>query len=145
MQHLVAADETSLPEVQALLATLPICATGRVFVEVPDAAAIGELAVPPRMTVTWLDRSHRTGAPGSGRPCARGEALGRAVRAWADEMLCGDASTTRVHLFAGYLETADLYDHLIETTSLSAASIAAPARYGIALPAAPGSGQRRRM
>ena len=48
VQHLVTADETSLAELEALLATLPICSTGRVFVEVPDASWIGRIAAPAR-------------------------------------------------------------------------------------------------
>ncbi|HYJ50331.1 MAG TPA: phage tail protein, partial [Microbacterium sp.] len=36
VQHLITADEMSLAELEALLATLPICSTGRVFIEIPD-------------------------------------------------------------------------------------------------------------
>ena len=64
VQHLITADETSLAELEALLATLPICSTGRVFIEMPDASWQGELHVPSRMVVTWLDRAvahRRTG------------------------------------------------------------------------------------
>ncbi len=43
VQHLITADESSLAELEALLATLPICSTGRVFIEVPDAAWQTEL------------------------------------------------------------------------------------------------------
>ncbi len=72
VQHLIAADEASLIELQALLATLPICSTGRVFVEVPDATWVGTIDAPARMVVTWLDRSSRSGEPGTGRGCAPG-------------------------------------------------------------------------
>ena len=64
------------------------------------------------MVVTWLDRSARTGEPGSGRSCAPGQALARAVTAWADEMLCEDDDHTRIFLLGGYLGTADIVDHL---------------------------------
>ena len=79
VQHLVTADESSLAELQALLATLPICSTGRVFIEVPDAAWLGTISAPARMTVTWLDRSLRSGQPGTGRSCVPGQAIARAV------------------------------------------------------------------
>jgi hypothetical protein len=38
---------TSLIELETLIATLPICSTGRVFVEVPDASWIFDLRSPP--------------------------------------------------------------------------------------------------
>ncbi len=128
--HLVAADETSLVDLELLLATLPLCATGRVFVEVPDASWISELSAPARMTVTWLDRSARTGEPGTGRRCAPGRALARAVTAWADEMLC-DGESAQAHLLGGYLGTADIVEHLIERLGVPAASIDAPERFGL--------------
>lgn len=113
VQHLITADESSLVELEAVLATLPICSTGRVFIEIPDASWQGAIAAPSRMVVTWLDRSQRTGAPGTGRGCASGEALSRAVNAWADEMLCAEDDQTRIHLLGGYLGTADIVDHLV--------------------------------
>lgn len=132
VQHLIAADETSLAQVQALLATLPICATGRVFIEVPDASWIAPLDVPGRMTVTWLDRSRHTGRVGSGRCCGRGEALSRAVNAWADEMMCAADDHTRVFLLGGYLGTADIVDHLGERLGRAVGSLHVPAEYGLA-------------
>ena len=59
VQHLITADESSLAELQVVLATLPICSTGRVFVEIPDASWQAEITVPSRMVLTWLDRSDR--------------------------------------------------------------------------------------
>ncbi|CAN7218409.1 SIP domain-containing protein [Microbacterium sp. LjRoot45] len=136
VQHLITADDQSLGDLELLLSTLPICSTGRVFVEVPDAAAIGELVVPPRMIVTWLDRSSRSGAPGSGRACAPGQALARAVTAWADEMLCDDEQGhghhTQVHLLGGFLGTADILDHLTDVLGMDADGIHTPARFGLA-------------
>jgi NADPH-dependent ferric siderophore reductase len=131
VQHVITADEHALAELQALVATLPICSTGRVFIEVPDASWIGDLPVPARMIVTWLDRSARTGAPGSGRSCVSGEALSRAVTAWADEMLCDGGGQTRVHLLGGYLGTADIVDHLTERLHMDADAIHTPARFGL--------------
>ena len=64
------------------------------------------------MTVTWLDRSRRSGEPGTGRGCASGVAVARAVTAWADEMLCDEDDHTRIFLLGGYLGTADIVDHL---------------------------------
>lgn len=131
VQHLVTADEHALAELQALIATLPLCSTGRVFIEVPDASWQADLAVPPRMTVTWLDRSRRSGEPGTGRGCARGQALARAVNAWADEMLCADGHGTRVTLLGGYLGTADIVDHLTGTLGMPAEDIRTPERFGL--------------
>lgn len=132
VQHLITADESSLAELEALLATLPICSTGRVFVEIPDAGWQGEMVVPGRMVVTWLDRAARSGAPGTGRACAPGEALARAVTAWADEMLCEDADHTRIFLLGGYLGTADIVDHLTARNGFSADAIHTPERFGLA-------------
>lgn len=134
LQHLITADEHALAELETLLTTLPLCSTGRVFVEVPDASWIGELSVPARMTLTWLDRSRRTGDPGTGRSCAPGQALARAVNAWADEMLCDEAAAaTHVHLLGGFLGTADIVDHLTEELGFTAADIHTPARFGLSV------------
>lgn len=131
VSRLIAADASSSAELQALVATLPLCTTGRIFIEVADASEIGVLDAPPQMTVTWLDRSRRTGETGSGRACAAGQALSRAVNAWADEMLCDDdtAADTRVHLLTGYLASADIFDHLTERLGVDAERIDAPAQY----------------
>ena len=83
---LFAGDASSVPTLRAMLAALPICARGQVFVEVDTAAEIEALPSPGRVTVTWLARDHRSGAPGTGRSCAPGEAVERAVRAWLAEM-----------------------------------------------------------
>ena len=83
---LFAGDASSVPTLRAMLAALPICARGQVFVEVDTAAEIEALPSPGRVTVTWLARDRRTGAPGTGRSCAPGEAVERAVRAWLAEM-----------------------------------------------------------
>lgn len=132
-QHLITADEHSLVDLEMLLATLPICATGRVFVEVPDASWISPIAAPARMVVAWLDRSARTGAPGTGRGCAPGAALTRAVTAWADEMLCADDDQTRIDLLGGFLGTADIADHLVERLGVAPERIRTPERYGLSL------------
>lgn len=131
VQHLITADESSLADLEMMLATLPICSTGRVFVEVPDASAQADIVVPSRMVLTWLDRSQRSGAPGTGRGCAPGEALSRAVTAWADEMLCTEDDETRIHLLGGYLGTADIVDHLTGM-GIDPQSIHTPAQYGLA-------------
>lgn len=130
VQHLITADESSLAELEAVLATLPICSTGRVFVEIPDASWQADITAPSRMVVTWLDRSQRSGAPGTSRGCASGEALTRAVTAWADEMLCASDDQTRIHLLGGYLGTADIVDHLVGL-GIRSDSIHAPERYGL--------------
>ncbi|MDX2378077.1 siderophore-interacting protein [Microbacterium sp. LRZ72] len=131
VQHLITADEHSLAELEVLLATLPICSTGRVFIEVPGADWIAPVTAPSRMVVTWLDRSRRSGEPGSGRGCVSGSALTRAVTAWADEMLCEDEDHTRIHLLGGYLGTADIVDHLTERRAVARDAIHTPARFGL--------------
>lgn len=129
--HLVTADENSLAELEIFLATLPLCASGRIFIEVPDASDIGIVDAPGRMTVTWLARGQRSGAPGSGRSCAPGQALARATCAWADEMMCDDEIETHVTLLGGYLGSADIVDHLTNALDIEPALIHAPARFGL--------------
>lgn len=131
-QHLIVADELSLPELEAALAVLPLCATGRVFIEVPDAESISVVVAPPRMTVTWLPRATRSGAPGTSRRCAAGAAAARAAIAWADEMLCDGAEDhTSVTLLGNFLGTADIAEHLTENLGLAPARITTPARFGL--------------
>ncbi|WP_110588344.1 SIP domain-containing protein [Microbacterium suaedae] len=124
VQHLVVADEHALAEAEAMLATLPLCASGRVFLEVPDASWIGRIAAPARMTVTWLDRSVRRGAPGTGELCKPGTAMTRAAIAYADEVLCDEnANDTHVTLLGGFLATADVVEHLTSANGIDRASI----------------------
>ncbi|MGI6879566.1 SIP domain-containing protein [Microbacterium sp. gxy059] len=127
-QHLIAADEHALLELEVLLATLPMCATGRVFIEIPDAGWVRPLAAPSRMTVTWLARSARSGAPGSARMCAAGEALTRAVTAYADEALCENESAcgTSISLLGGFSSSADIVEHLTRRRGLRRDAITVP-------------------
>lgn len=129
--HLVTADERSLADLEIFLATLPLCASGRIFVEVPTVADIGVIDAPGRMTVTWLAREQRSGAPGTGRSCAPGQALARATCAWADEMLFDDEFETRVTLLGGFLGTADIIDHLTTVLDVEPTQIHAPERFGL--------------
>jgi len=129
--HLVTADENSLLELEAFLATLPLCASGRIFIEVPESADISRVEAPGRMTVTWLARGARSGAPGTGRACAPGEALARATCAWADEMLCDDEVETHVTLLGGFLGTADIVDHLTSELGVQPTQIRVPERFGL--------------
>ncbi len=129
--HLVTADENSLAELEVFLATLPLCASGRIFVEVPDASDVGVIQAPGRMTVTWLARGSRSGAPGTGRSCAPGQALSRATCAWADEMLCDDEVETTVTLLGGFLGTADIVEHLTERLGIESDRIHTPERFGL--------------
>lgn len=128
-QFLLVADETSLAELEAALAVLPLCARGRVFVEVPAARDMSVLAVPPRMTVTWLPRSARGGAPGTGTDCAPGEAVTRAVRAWAAEMLCDGPDETQVWLSGDYRGVCELHDLLVGGIGLTPGRVTTPAAY----------------
>lgn len=127
---LITADETSLLDLELLLVTLPLCATGRVFIEIPDESWRTSLSAPPRMTVTWLDRSSRSGEPGTGRGCAAGQAISRAVAAYAGEMLCDHDGSTRVHLLGGYLGTADIFDH-VTACGIDPNQIHVPERFGL--------------
>ncbi|PCE14878.1 phage tail protein [Microbacterium sp. SZ1] len=129
--HLVTADENSLAELEAFLATLPLCASGRIFIEVAQTSHIGVIDAPGRMTVTWLARDRRSGAPGTGRSCAPGQALARATCAWADEMLCDIEDETHITLLGGYLGTADIVEHLTGTLEVDAHRIHAPERFGL--------------
>ncbi|MGN7800541.1 SIP domain-containing protein [Leifsonia sp. 22587] len=127
VQFLVVGDETSLTQLEAELALLPLCARGRVFVEVEDAAQVAPLATPMRMTVTWLTRSDRSGRPGTGERCARGEAASRAVRAWCAEMLCDGPGETRAIVTGGYALVTEVRDHLVETVGMAHDAVVAPA------------------
>lgn len=134
--HLVAGDLDSLSDMELLLATLPLCATGRVFIEVPDAADVSTISAPPRMTVTWLVRAQRSGRPGTGEACAPGQALTRAVRGWSQEMLCPEMSehslgTPHVWLSANFDAVADCRDTLVDL-GVAAEEIQTPSRFGLA-------------
>lgn len=85
-QVLIAGDDSVVLMIQAMLDALPANARGQVFIEVDDARGLPPLVSPGRVTVTWLGRSVRSGAPGTGEPCRHGVALDRAVRAWVGEM-----------------------------------------------------------
>ncbi|WP_091184651.1 SIP domain-containing protein [Paramicrobacterium humi] len=128
--YLLTADESSIGELEAALQSLPYCARGRVFVEVASAADISHIDVPSRMTVTWLTRSTRTGAPGSGRGCAAGEAMARAVCAWADEMLCG-SDTPHIWLGGHYRGVSAVHEHLVHALAVPADHVVTPAPYGL--------------
>ncbi|AMM21184.1 hypothetical protein AX769_14880 [Frondihabitans sp. PAMC 28766] len=82
---LFAGDASSIDGIQTMLEVLPICARGQVFIEVDDASQMFPLETPGRVSVAWLDRSRRSGRPGTGEGCAPGMALERAVRAWLGE------------------------------------------------------------
>jgi len=126
VQFLVVADETSLAEVEAELALLPLCARGRVFVEVGEPSQVSALATPIRMTVTWLVRSRRSGRPGTGERCAPGEAALRAVRAWSAEMLCDGPGATRAIVTGGFDLVAGVGEHLRDTVGMAPEAVTAP-------------------
>lgn len=125
VQFLVVGDETSLAQLEAELALLPLCARGRVFVEVAEASQIVPLSTPMRMTVTWLARSERTGRPGTGERCAPGEAGARAVRAWCDEMLCDGPGETRAIVTGGFTLATDVRDHLLHAVGMAPEAVSA--------------------
>jgi NADPH-dependent ferric siderophore reductase len=131
VQFVVTADETSLAELQTELALLPLCAKGRVFVEVPEPKDVFALQVPMRMTVTWLPRSVRGGRPGTSERCAPGQALRRAVRAWAAEMLCDGPGDTKAILTGDFRGVSDVYEVLTAEARMPQAHVAVPERYGL--------------
>lgn len=55
---LLVGDETALPAIASILADLEDGSQGRVFLEVPDAGDIVDLAAPPGIEVCWLPRGH---------------------------------------------------------------------------------------
>ena len=128
VQYLLACDESGVGELQAAIQTLPLCAQGRVFVEVASAADIGFIEVPSRMTVTWLTRATRSGAPGTGETCTRGVALTRAVAAWSDEMLCESSADAHIWLGGDYRAVSGCFEHLTDQ-GVDPARIAAPEQY----------------
>ncbi len=129
VQYLVVGDESSLAELESELALLPLCARGRVFVEVDRPEDFSLLSTPIRMTVTLLARSHRGGAPGTGRTCPRGQAGLRAVKAWTAEMLCDGPGETHAILAGGYALVADVYDHLVDEIGMRPDAVSAPAAF----------------
>jgi NADPH-dependent ferric siderophore reductase len=131
VQFVVTADETSLAELQSELALLPLCATGRVFVEIPEPKDAFQLQVPMRMTVAWLPRSVRGGRPGTGERCAPGQALRRAVRAWSAEMLCDGPGDTQAILTGGFRAVSRVYELLAGEVGMPDEHIAAPERYAL--------------
>lgn len=126
VQFLVVGDETSLTELEAELALLPLCARGRVFVEVAEASEIVTLAAPIRMTVTWLVRAERSGRPGTAQRCAPGEAATRAVGAWAAEMLCEGPGSTRAIVTGSWALTTEVGEHLVEVVGMEPDALSLP-------------------
>lgn len=121
--HMITADEDSLLEVQLYLATLPICASGRVFVEVASADQIGVLDAPTRMTVTWLVRERR------GCTRAKGEQVSRAALAWLSEMAEDAAGRPHAVLLGGYLGSAEIAEQLVARFGYCRDEIVAPERF----------------
>ena len=129
VQYLVVGDESSLAELESELALLPLCARGRVFVEVDRPEDVSVLSTPLRLTVTWLPRANRGGAPGTGETCPRGQAGLRAVKAWTAEMLCDGPGETHAILAGGYALVADVYDHLVDEIGMRPDAVSAPAAF----------------
>ena len=131
VQYLMVGDETSLAELESELSLLPLCARGRVFIEVENPADVSVLASPLRMIVTWLPRATRGGRPGTAKPCARGEAGLRAVTAWTAEMLCDGPGETHAVLTGGFNLVAEVFDHLVEGVGMQPSAVSAPSVFGL--------------
>lgn len=126
VQYLVVGDESSLAQVQSTLALLPLCARGRVFLEVAEPQDVFEITVPMRMTVTWLPRSIRAGRPGTATACMPGEAVTRAVNAWSAEMLCDGPGNTHAVLTGNYRGVVEIYDTLVGAAAMSPDAVEVP-------------------
>jgi NADPH-dependent ferric siderophore reductase len=87
---LLAGDSTIIPVIRGLIETLPDTARGQIFIEVATALDITPLETPERITVSWLARDVRNGAPG--------QVLDQAVRAWVSEMTTGDVAADGAEL-----------------------------------------------
>lgn len=127
--YLFTADESALAELEAAMQTIPYCARGRVFIEVDGVDDISVIEAPTRMTVTWLTRQTRSGAPGSGTACATGEAMSRAVNAWSDEMLYASTDTPHIWLGGHYRGVSAVHEHLVSDLGVDPERIVTPAPY----------------
>jgi NADPH-dependent ferric siderophore reductase len=63
-RYLLVADETGLPAVAGILASLPPDAAGQAFVEVPTSADQQDLEQPAGFEVTWVERDEPATVPG---------------------------------------------------------------------------------
>ncbi|WP_405012644.1 siderophore-interacting protein [Kitasatospora sp. NBC_01539] len=108
---LLAADETALPAVGSVLESLPEDLPATVFVSVPYAADVQELAGPPGTRITWLVRE--AGDPGlpeavraadlpAGRPYAWLAGEAGAVRALRRHLVGERGTDRRSVCFSGY-------------------------------------------
>lgn len=87
---LLAGDETALPAITNILASLPASATGHAVVEVPAPADVQSIAAPDGVRLHWCPRHDSAAAPGSALlptlEAVLGEvAAGEAVAAAPDE------------------------------------------------------------
>lgn len=129
VQYLVVADSSSLAQLELELSALPLCARGRVFIEVDAADEVRPIGVPPRMTVAWLSRATRAARTAGTVLRPRGAVLERAVRAWTGEMLCDGPGATHAVLTGDYPLVSELYDHLVREIGMPVTSIATPEAY----------------
>lgn len=82
---LLAADETAVPAVAAILEGLPADAAGHVFLEVPSPGDALPLAAPAGVQITWLPRGGGEAEEAhAAEPLPFGGALVPAVTAWVD-------------------------------------------------------------
>jgi NADPH-dependent ferric siderophore reductase len=94
---MMAGDSRDLPAMARVFASLPRDAYGQVFIEIVSAVQVVPLAVPAGVSVSWLRRDHVDAESGHTFGSARGEAIERAVLAWAAEWIepgctCGEHS-----------------------------------------------------
>lgn len=87
-------DETALPAIVNIAATLPDDAIGRIIVEVPEAGDVRPLVAPPGMSVSWRVRSRGEAAVGVFGPRKTGAAPAtEGTQATHDDDLLWDEAT----------------------------------------------------
>lgn len=100
---LIAAGAEQLDQVEELLASLPLCTRGQVFIEAERDLEITRIIAPGRVSVHWLSRERRHGV-------AKGEMLDRAVEAWLGEMLTGSGTEPSIYAWIAREGAARLLD-----------------------------------
>ncbi|MEV7768023.1 siderophore-interacting protein [Microbacterium sp. NPDC086615] len=82
-------DETALPAMAGILASLPADATGTAMIEVPDAGDVRDLVAPAGVEVRWVVRADPRATPGTS---IRDEAIAAAAETPAYAWVAGEQS-----------------------------------------------------
>jgi NADPH-dependent ferric siderophore reductase len=114
---LVAGDETAVPAICEIVASLPPGQRARVLLEVPEAGDVLNLVAPDGVEVTWLPR-----AAGDGAPAPRGARLTAAVVAAVDELADDLAPSPATTLEDVDVDSGILWEVPAETTAPAGSS-----------------------